>query len=59
MGLKELTKLLNEVPTVEYLNLNSCRGLPRGMKRLHNGRENIVKLRDDIAAGKYKDDDSD
>ena len=59
MGIKPLTKLLKHCPTLEYLNLTSCKGLPRGMKRLHNNREAIVKLKDDIEAGKFNDDDSD
>jgi hypothetical protein len=56
--LKPLTRLLKFCPTLEYLNLNSCRGLPRGMKRLHADREKVVQLRDDIISGKYNKDDS-
>ncbi len=57
VGIKPLTRLLKNCPTLEYLNLTSCRGLPRGMKRLHSSREAVVKLRDEIVAGKYNDGD--
>ncbi len=55
VGVKPLTRLLKACNTLEYLNLTSCRGLPRGMKRLHGTREAVVKLRDEILAGKYND----
>eukprot|EP00094_Tigriopus_californicus_P003745 TCALIF_03604-PB protein Name:"Similar to Fbxl6 F-box/LRR-repeat protein 6 (Mus musculus)" AED:0.25 eAED:0.25 QI:0/0.75/0.6/1/1/1/5/724/1171 len=57
--LKSLTKLLKKCDTLEYINLNSCRGLPRGMKRLHGTREALLKLKDDIEEGKFNEDDSD
>ena len=59
VGIKPLTRLLKACPTLEHLNLTSCRGLPRGIKRLHSKREDVVKLRDDIESGKFNDDDSD
>ena len=60
VSIKPLTRLLKKCRTLEYLNLTSCRGLPRGMKRLHGSRDAIETLRDDIVAGKYeKDEDSD
>ena len=57
--LKPLTRLLKNCPTLEYLNLTSCRGLPRGMKRLYSDREKVENLRDDIIGGKFNNDDSD
>ena len=51
--------LLKNCPTLEYLNLTSCRGLPRGMKRLYSDREKVENLRDDIIGGKFNNDDSD
>ena len=59
VSLKPLTRLLKNCPTLEYLNLTGCRGLPRGMKRLHSEREKVVLLWDDILSGKYNSDDSD
>jgi len=53
VGIKSLTRLLKHCPTLEYLNLTSCRGLPRGMKRLHPTREAVLNLREEILAGKY------
>jgi len=46
--------------TLEYLNLSSCRGLPRGMKRLYSTKENVLQLKADILDGKFVDnEDSD
>ncbi len=39
--------LLQGCPNLKKLNLESCRGLPRGMKREYNG-EALTKLRADI-----------
>ena len=59
-SLKPLTRLLKNCPTIEYLNLSSCRGLPRGMKRLYANKESVLQLKGDILDGKYNDnDDSD
>ncbi len=59
--MKPLTRLLKNCPTLEYLNLTSCRGLPRGMKRLYGNREAVVKLKEEIETGKYdgNNDDAD
>ena len=59
VNLKPLTRLLKNCSTLEYLNLTSCRGLPRGMKRLHSDREKVVQLMEDIIAGKFNHDDED
>ena len=59
VSIKPLTRLLKSCHTLEYLNLASCRGLPRGIKRLYNNRDVIVQLRNDIADGKFKDCDND
>ncbi len=57
VSIKPLTRLLKSCPTLEYLNLTSCRGLPRGMKRLYGNREVVVKLKEEILAGKYSEGD--
>ncbi|QQP35241.1 Uncharacterized protein FKW44_023405 [Caligus rogercresseyi] len=60
INLKPLTRLLKNCPSLEYLNLSSCRGLARGMKRLYQTRPDIIKLRTEIIEGKFNDnDDSD
>ncbi|CAB4055615.1 FBXL6 [Lepeophtheirus salmonis] len=60
VSLKPLTRLLKNCPSIEYLNLSSCRGLARGMKRLYQTRPDIIKLRTEIIDGKFNDnDDSD
>lgn len=60
IDVKPLTRLLRNCSTLEYLNLTSCRGLPRGMKRLYATREAVQNLRDDILSGKFNEnDDSD
>lgn len=62
ISLKPLTKLLGHCSTLESLNLTSCRGLPRGMKRLYNSTKDINALHEDIKNGKFdpkNDDDSD
>jgi len=53
ISLKPLVKLLGCSETLESLNLTSCRGLPRGMKRLYGSRENVEQLRRDIQSGKF------
>ena len=57
--MKPLTRMLKNCPTVEYLNLTSCRGLPRGMKRLYSSRDAVVNLKEDILGGKFDNNDSD
>ena len=53
ISLKPLVKLLGCSETLESLNLTSCRGLPRGMKRLYGSRENVEQLKRDIESGKF------
>lgn len=59
VSLKPLTRLLKACHTLEHLNLASCRGLPRGIKRLYSNREAIVQLRNDILSGKFTNCDND
>lgn len=59
VNLKTLTSLLTKRPTIEYLNLTSCRDLPRGMKRLHNSREKVEELRDLILQGAFNEEKDD
>lgn len=47
-----LRKILLRCKHLEFLNLTSCRALPRGLKRLHQG-EQIESLIKDINIGKY------
>ena len=56
-SIKPLTRLLKWCPTIEYLNLSSCRGLPRGMKRLYANKEAVLQLKSDILDGKFNDND--
>lgn len=59
VNIKPLTRLLKNCPTLEYLNLSSCRGLPRGMKRLYSTKESVVQLKNDIVDGKFNNNDGD
>lgn len=59
VSLKPLTRLLKNCYTLEHLNLASCRGLPRGIKRLYSHRDAIVQLRNDILDGKFTKEDND
>ena len=55
--MKELSRLLAKCGhTIEYLNLVSCRGLPKPVKRLHSNKEAVAALRADIESGIYKAD---
>jgi len=58
VSLKALTKLLNCCPTLESLNLTSCRALPRGMKRMYHNREDVAGLAKDISEGKFDPQDA-
>jgi len=58
VSLKALTKLLNCCPTLESLNLTSCRALPRGMKRMYHNREDVAGLTKDISEGKFDPQDA-
>lgn len=39
-------------PKLESIDMQSCRGLPRGIKREYSGQE-LVILRDEVLGGKY------
>ncbi|XP_059412035.1 F-box/LRR-repeat protein 6 [Carassius carassius] len=39
-----LRLLISQSPALKYLNLSSCRYLPRGLKRVYHGREDIQLL---------------
>merc|ERR1719410_1741002 len=58
VSLKSLTKLLSCCPTLQSLNLTSCRALPRGMKRMYHNREDVAGLTKDIADGKFDPQDA-
>ncbi len=58
--MKALTRLLKNVPTLEYINLSACKGLPRGIKRLYSNSESVKQLVQDVLNGKFNnEDDSD
>ncbi|XP_028819428.1 F-box/LRR-repeat protein 6 [Denticeps clupeoides] len=43
-----LRLLISHSQALSYLNLSSCRNLPRGLKRLYRGQENIQQLLDNL-----------
>ena len=47
-----LRELFRRCPLLSSVDLQSCRSLPRGIKRAFNGEE-FVKLRTDLLEGKY------
>ncbi|XP_065144928.1 F-box/LRR-repeat protein 6 isoform X1 [Paramisgurnus dabryanus] len=44
-----LRLLIGQAPSLKYLNLSSCRYLPRGLKRLYHGQEDIQLLLDKLS----------
>ncbi|XP_051948315.1 F-box/LRR-repeat protein 6 [Xyrauchen texanus] len=44
-----LRLLISQSPALKYLNLSSCRYLPRGFKRLYHGQEDIQMLLDKLS----------
>ncbi|XP_064457682.1 F-box/LRR-repeat protein 6-like [Ornithodoros turicata] len=49
--------LLSNCPTLKKLNLQSCRSLPRGMKRVYEGEE-LQRFREEVKEGRFGDDSS-
>lgn len=43
-----LRLLIGQTPALKYLNLSSCRYLPRGLKRIYHGQEDIQLLLDKL-----------
>ncbi|XP_073677453.1 F-box/LRR-repeat protein 6 [Garra rufa] len=43
-----LRLLISQSPALKYLNLSSCRYLPRGLKRIYHGQEDIQLLLDKL-----------
>lgn len=43
-----LRLLITQAPALKYLNLSSCRYLPRGLKRVYHGQEDIQLLLDKL-----------
>lgn len=41
-----IRSIVGEMTSLDYLNLTSCRNLPRGAKRIYRGREDIRQLLD-------------
>jgi len=49
---ESLKALLKSCTKLESIDLQSCRGLPRGIKRSYAGQE-FINLRSEIMDGKY------
>lgn len=43
-----LRSVIGQMTALSYLNLTSCRYLPRGMKRIYRGQEDIRQLLDKL-----------
>lgn len=48
MSLEAVKKILISCPLLSSINLSSCRGLPRGVKRLLQGSVEISELRENL-----------
>ncbi|XP_063245175.1 F-box/LRR-repeat protein 6 isoform X2 [Bacillus rossius redtenbacheri] len=51
VSLGPVKEVLTKCPHLGSLNLSSCRALPRGMKRLYEGPEEVAELRSSFVAG--------
>lgn len=40
--------VIGKTTALRYLNLSSCRYLPRGVKRIYRGKEDIYQLMDKL-----------
>lgn len=49
---ESVKKLLQSCPNLETIDLQSCRGLPRGIKRAYAASE-FFKLKEEIIDGRY------
>ncbi len=49
---ESLKSLVKSCAKLESIDLQSCRGLPRGIKRCYSGQE-FINLRNEIIDGKY------
>lgn len=47
--------VIGQKTALDYLNLSSCRYLPRGLKRIYRGQEDIRQLLDKLEQGKNND----
>lgn len=50
----QIKKILSKCPNLYSLDLQSCRTLPRGTKRVFN-REDLLKFKTDVMNGRYDD----
>lgn len=48
MSLEAVKDILENCPSMNSINLSSCRGLPRGVKRLLQGATAIKELRENL-----------
>ncbi|KAF4520705.1 hypothetical protein B566_EDAN012492 [Ephemera danica] len=58
VGFGPVKEALLRCPQLYSLNLSSCRGLPRGIKRLYVG-DDLTELRRNVAAGKFDENSED
>lgn len=52
IGFDTIKVLLSNCPTLKRLNLQSCRSLPRGVKRVYEGEE-LQRFREEIKEGRF------
>lgn len=50
VSLDAVKEVLINCPNINSINLSSCRGLPRGVKRLLQGSTEIAELRENLGA---------
>lgn len=48
MSLDAVKEVLKKCPSISSINLSSCRGLPRGVKRLLQGTVEITELKETL-----------
>jgi F-box and leucine-rich repeat protein 6 len=48
VSVEAVKEVLNNCPNLRSINLSSCRGLPRGIKRLLKGTEELKELRENL-----------
>lgn len=48
VSLESVKELLKKCPSISSINLSSCRGLPRGVKRLSQGVVEMTDLKENL-----------
>ena len=54
MSWEPIQQVLLKCPSICYMNLSSCRALPRGVKRDYQGSA-LIDLRDKVTSGKFEE----